>query len=128
VGTPDSLIQPLRLHLARVQAQELAKLIGRGNLDQIVQVWFEDNLAQTTQVRSGNEILTEIRKTGIVPDDELKTLVENTPTRVVRDAVEALKEALEERRANKPLKFLKAAIRRKFKPNSRKKEPLKFIK
>jgi len=41
VGTPDSLIQPLRLHLARVQAQELAKLIGQDNLDQIAQVWRE---------------------------------------------------------------------------------------
>jgi tRNA U34 5-carboxymethylaminomethyl modifying GTPase MnmE/TrmE len=50
------------------------------------------------------------------PDFELKTLVSEAEPEVVKKAIQALEEALEEGRANYPMQFLKHAIKGKWKP------------
>jgi tRNA U34 5-carboxymethylaminomethyl modifying GTPase MnmE/TrmE len=52
------------------------------------------------------------------PDFELKTLISEVEPEVVKKAIQALEEALEEGRANYPMQFLKHAIRGKWKPKS----------
>lgn len=52
------------------------------------------------------------------PDFELKTLVSEAEPEVVKKAIQALEEALEEGQANYPMQFLKHAIKGKWKPKS----------
>ncbi len=87
---------------------------------------------QQTQVRatqsapkaqpSISELLSEVEAAiESQPDFELKTLVREAEPEVVKNAIQALEEALEEGRANHPMQFLKHAIKGKWKPNAWKK-------
>ena len=117
-GNLNSLDDQLKLHLNEVanqaKAQELAKIIGKDEFDLITQVWPKLNFAQSDFT---NEILENIKNMGIKVDDELKNLVETEPQSVVRDAFEAYKEALEQKRVSYHASFLKAAIRKRYAPN-----------
>lgn len=111
--TVDLLSHQVTLGLARAQAQELAKLIGEDTLALISQVWSVND-----------EILSEVKAAGIPVESELRALIMNARGTDVRNALEALKEALEEGRADHPVQFFKKAIIGKWKPNFPKKQSL----
>ncbi len=113
----DELGQQLATHLAYVQAQELAKLVGAKNLSLIAQAWTSQS--DTKPQPSSTELLNELEKSGMPIDDDLRSLSSNTHPTDMLNAIAALKEAMAENRVKHPISFLKKAIMGKWRPNSR---------
>lgn len=113
----DELGQQLSTHLAYVQAQELAKLLGEKSLNLITQAWASQ--IDIKHQPSSTELLNELEQSGLPVDHDLRSLSLNTHPTDMLNAIAALKEAIAEDRVKHPVSFLKKAIMGKWKPNSR---------
>ncbi len=109
MGSPDALSQQIAERLKRAQAQELVNIIGKDTLVDVFQALFPDVIS---------DIFSELKDLGVSVDEELRTMIHSNKPTVVRHAVDALKEALMQGRADYPSKFLYSAIQGKWKPNS----------